>query len=224
MPDKIDLFQDNKDEYSMPSEPKIVAVRTGKYLTVSGRGGPKDEDFKRKLGALYGLAYTLKFDEKTTGGRDFKVGVLEGLWWSSDGSRGFLDTPKQTWHWKLLIRVPTFVNAARLERARARLKVKGRPTCGARLETIGEGKCLQILHVGAYADEPRSLAKLHLYAKQHGLRFHGRHHEIYLSDPRRVPGSRLRTILRHPVAPGRVRVRSARPGPERMSTGRRPDA
>ena len=210
MPEKIDLVQDNKYEYSMPSEPKIVAVRPGNYLTVSGQGGPRDEDFQRKLGALYGLAYTLKFDERTTGGRDFKVGVL--------------DTPKQTWHWKLLIRVPTFVDAARLERARATLKEKGRPTCGAKLETIGEGKCLQILHVGAYADEPRSLAKLHVYAKQHGLRFHGRHHEIYLSDPRRVPGSRLRTILRHPVAPGRVRVRSARPRAQRMSTGRRPDA
>ena len=181
----------------------------------AGRAAPQDEDFQRKLGALYGLAYTVKLDEKMARGRDFKVGVLEGLWWSSDQRSGFLDTPKQTWHWKLLIRVPTFVNAARLERARARLKEKGRPTCGARLETIGEGKCLQILHVGAYADEPRSLAKLHVYAKQHGLRFHGRHHEIYLSDPRRVPASRLRTILRHPMMRGRVRVRSARPRAQR---------
>lgn len=209
MPEKIDLLRDNKDEYSMPSEPKIVGVRAGKYLTVSGRGGPKDEEFQRKLGALYGLAYTVKFDEKMAGGRDFKVGVLEGLWWSPDGRPGFPDTPSKTWHWKLLIRVPTFVNASRLERARAKLKEKGRPTCGARLETIGEGKCLQILHVGAYADEPRSLAKLHVYAKQHGLRFHGRHHEIYLSDPRRVRASRLRTILRHPVLPDGRRLRTA---------------
>ena len=105
--------------------------------------------------------------------------------------------------------MPSFVSTTRLERARARLKEKGRPAGRVKLETIGEGQCLQILHVGAYADEARSLAKLHVYAKQHGLRFRARHHEIYLSDPRRVPASRLRTILRHPVAPGRRRIRTA---------------
>ena len=108
---------------------------------------------------------------------------------------------KDQWRWKLLIRVPTFIRETDLAKARAALAVKGKPPefRKVRLEKISEGLCVQALHVGPYADEPAIVAAMADLAAAEGLKLHGRHHEIYLSDPRRVPPERLKTILRHPV-------------------------
>jgi hypothetical protein len=197
--DKIDLFREHRAEYVMSKEPLLVNVKSGKYLAVSGTGGPASHAFKQRLGALYGTAYTIKFDNKLRRARDFKVGVLEGLWWVKGRTRDALAAPKDDWQWKLLIRVPSFVTARSVAAALTTLRAKGRPVADVKLETIREGRSVQALHVGAYADEPLTIAKMDAFARARHLRYRGRHHEIYLSDPRRVPPSRLRTILRHPV-------------------------
>lgn len=194
----IDLFARHADEYAMPKEPTLVTIGAGKYLTVTGVGAPGSAEFQAKLGALYGHAYTIKFARKKAGVDDFKVGVLEGLWWVPGGAT-WLSAPKRSWRWKLLIRGPPSVRADDMRAARAALRAKGRLAAGVRLETVAEGPSVQVLHVGPYADEPRTIALMDAYARNERLRFRGRHHEIYLSDPRRVPAARLRTILRHPV-------------------------
>ena len=194
----LDLFTQHKDEYAMPKEPALVTVRPGRYLTVSGVGAPGSQEFQAKLGALYGHAYTIKFARKNAGADDFKVGVLEGLWWVPGGAT-WLSAPKRSWRWKLLIRVPEFVQDDDVRAARAALRAKGRPATGVKLETIAEGPSVQVLHVGSYGNERRTIARMDAFAHDRRLRFRGRHHEIYLSDPRRVPAARLRTILRHPV-------------------------
>lgn len=199
---KIDLFREHRDEYVMSREPKIVTIGSGKYLSVSGTGSPRTAEFRKKLGALYGCAYTVKFDGKIKRGRDFKVGVLEGLWWVPGHKMDALAMPKSTWRWKLLIRVPGFVTASAVASALRTLREKGRPTAPVKLESMREGRSVQALHVGAYADEPKTLDRMSALARERHLRFRGKHHEIYLSDPRRVPTARLRTILRHPVSAG----------------------
>jgi hypothetical protein len=198
--EKIDLFREHRDEYVMSKEPVLVNVKSGRYLTVTGTGTPDGDVFKQRLGALYGCAYTIKFDSKLRRGKDFKVGVLEGLWWVKGRTVNALSAPKDQWSWKLLIRVPTFVTARSLAAALATLRAKGRPVAPVKLETIREGRSVQALHVGAYADEPVTIGKMDAFARGRHLRYRGKHHEIYLSDPRRVPQSRLRTILRHPVS------------------------
>lgn len=206
--EKTDLFREHKDEYSLTQEPHLVDVGPGTYLTVTGRGEPGGEEFQKKLGALYGTAYTIKFDNKLRHGRDFKVGMLEGLWWTKAGGENFLEAPRTAWRWKLLLRVPSYVTARAVTAALKTLKQKGKRVAAVKRETIREGRALQALHVGAYADEPRTLERMDAFAREHRLRFRGKHHEIYLSDPRRVPPSRMRTILRHPVTRAAVRATS----------------
>ena len=197
---KIDLFKEHRDEYSLERDPHLVRIGAGKYLTVSGRGAPASKEFGEKLGSLYGCAYTIKFDYKKRLGRDFKVGVLEGLWWVPGRTFNAMRSPKETWRWKLLIRVPSFVSSTAIAKAIAVLKAKGRPTAAVKLETLREGPSVQVLHVGPYADEPATLARMESFARERRLRFRGRHHEVYLSDPRRVAPARMRTLLRHPVS------------------------
>jgi hypothetical protein len=198
-PVKVDLFREHRDEYAMPTSPALIRTGPGRYLAVAGTGGPQGAEFQRKVGALYGCAYTIKFAQKKTG-KDFKVGVLEGLWWTERGGTDWLASPKSEWRWKLLIRVPEFVGARDLHAALKVLRAKRGEVEEVKLETIREGRVVQMLHVGAYADEPRSVAAMDEFVRAKGMRYRGAHHEIYLSDPRRVAPSRLRTILRHPVA------------------------
>ena len=197
---KVDLFREHRDEYLMARVPTEVRVGPARYLTVTGTGSPQSEEFQRKLGALYGCAYTIKFEQKKTTGRDFKVAVLEGLWWFGEGGTFAAGKPAKDWRWKLLIRVPDFVTANHVRAALKLLEAKRGVTEKVELETIREGRSVQMLHVGAYADEPRTVAAMDELVRAKGLHYRGAHHEIYLSDPRRVPPERLRTILRHPVS------------------------
>ncbi len=191
-----DLVAQHKDEYAMRKDPALVTVRAGRYLWATAAGAAGDAEFQAKLGALYGHAYTIKFAKKQAGADTFKVAPLEALWWVAGGGQVFT-APKRSWRWKLLIRVPPSVRPADVRAARAALRAKGRPATGLRRETITEGSSVQMLHIGAYGDEPDTIARIDAFAHDHRLRFRGRHHEIYLSDPRRVPPARLRTILRH---------------------------
>lgn len=197
---KLDLYREHKSEYVAPKKPVLVEVGPARYLAVEGQGAPGNEAFTVGVSALYGAAFTIKMTRKLAGLGDYKVCQLEGLWWS-DRPGDFVGLPPELWRWKLLIRTPDFVTDSDLAAAVEQLikKGKGAEVRRVTLESIHEGTCVQMLHVGAYADEGRTVDLMHRFAEEKGLTFHGPHHEIYLSDPRRVPPERLRTILRHPV-------------------------
>jgi hypothetical protein len=197
--DKVDLFREHRNEYVMAKVPTEIRVGPARYLAVAGTGGPQSPEFQRKLGALYGCAYTIKFAQKKTTGRDFKVGLLEGLWWFGESGRFGAGAPVKDWRWKLLIRVPEFVTARDLRAALGALKEKRGTTETVALETIREGRSVQMLHVGPYADEPRTVAAMDEFVRAKGLHYRGAHHEIYLGDPRRAKPENLRTVLRQPL-------------------------
>jgi hypothetical protein len=197
---KIDLYVQHKDEYVTPKVPVFVTIKPAKYLAISGQGAPGGERFTAAVAALYNVAFTIKMTRKFDGKQDYAVSKLEGLW--------FLDpaeppSSRDEWRWKLLIRTPNFVTGRERDTAVATLLAKGKPAevRGVALETIEEGRCVQVLHVGPYDREADSIALMRAHAREHGFSLDGPHHEVYLSDPRRVPAARLRTILREPVRP-----------------------
>ena len=193
--EKLDLSKLYKEEYAAAKKPKLVQTQPGLYLAFDGRGEPGGELFTQHVEALYTLGYTIKFARKATGS-DFKVSTLEGLWWGWEP-----DQETRDMSWKLLIRMPDFVTQADLEAAVATALGKGKTEMVEQvlLETIDEGPCVQMLHVGPYEDEPATIAAMMAFAEMEGKQVSGHHHEIYLSDPHQVPKERWRTILRYPV-------------------------
>jgi len=199
--EKIDLSKLHKEEYAAPKKPVLLDIGPATYLAISGQGEPGGPLFTQHIGALYAVAFTIKMTRKFAGEQDYAVGKLEAQWWCDGPEDNFAQVPKTQWRWRLLIRTPDFVKASELARAVEVLKKKGKtePVEAVRLESVAEGRCVQMLHVGPYDREPETLAVMKAHAEKHGLKFHARHHEIYLSDPRRVPPEKLKTILRHPV-------------------------
>jgi hypothetical protein len=198
--EKVDLYKKHAAEYAARKTPTFVDVGPANYFVVEGRGAPDGEPFQRAVGALYTVAFTVKMHSKFAG-RDYAVTKLEGLWWGDDPSRLVLEQPKEQWHWKLMIRIPTFINDKRRADTVELLLKKGKDKAVAdvRIETLDEGRCVQVLHIGPYEKEPETIRAMERFAAEQGLSFHGVHHEIYLSDPRRAQPEKLRTILRHPV-------------------------
>ncbi|WP_427868931.1 GyrI-like domain-containing protein [Leucobacter luti] len=174
------------------------------YLALEGSGDPNtSEEFASALGALYPLAYKLKFLSKNELGRDYVVPPLEALWWADDMASFTSGRDKNLWHWTAMLLVPEWLGAAEVEAARAAALAKGAPDLvgQVRLFRLDEGECVQTLHVGSFDDEGPVLERMHEeFIADQGLSLAGRHHEIYLSDFRRVPAERCRTILRQPVA------------------------
>jgi hypothetical protein len=167
---------------------------------VDGQGEPGGEFFQRAVHALYAMAYTIQRAARAAG-HEFKVMPLEAQWWT-DAANGELDSePRERWRYKLMIRVPDFIGDRHLATAREALEASGRGEGveAVELERLAEGRCVQALHVGPYARERETLERMMAEAEAQGLAFAGLHHEIYLSDPRRTPAERLRTLLRHPV-------------------------
>jgi hypothetical protein len=197
--EKVDLCKLHKDEYVTPKNPVLIQTKPAQYLAIAGQGAPGGERFTACIGALYGMAFTIKMTRKFAGKQDYTVCKLEGQWFM-DGD--FSKIPKTQWRWKLLIRTPDFIKQDDCKKAVATLLKRGKPreVEEVKLETIGEGQCVQMLHVGPYDREGETIALMRAFAESEGLKFAGPHHEIYLSDPRRVPPERLRTILREPVA------------------------
>ena len=197
---KLDLCKLHAAEYVAPKKPELVKTRPAKYLAIAGRGKPGDELFQSQIGSLYGAAYTLKMASKAAG-QDYKVATLEGLYWGDDPASCLFDQPLEAMNWKLLIRTPDFITQKQLKEATAALEKKGKAPQArdGKLEKLNEGLCVQMLHVGPYAAEGKTIALMMALAKENGLAPNGPHHEIYLSDPRRVPEERLKTILRMPV-------------------------
>jgi len=196
---KLDLTKEYKSYYTAKIVPEIVEVEEARFLTIEGKGAPGGDEFQAKIGALYSLAYGIKMLLKKEG-RDFTVARLEGLWWV-DSDKPYYEVPREEWCWKLLIRQPEFVTSEIVEKARQEIvkKKKVEPVNEVKFEQLKEGKCVQILHIGPYSTEPESLAKMYELMSEKGLIFNGLHHEIYLSDPRKVPEEKWRTILRQPV-------------------------
>jgi hypothetical protein len=169
-------------------------------ISIDGRGEPGGDEFTDKIGALYGAAYTIKMTRKFSGQQDYVVCKLEALWSFEEG-QDFESIPREDWQWKMMIRTPDIVKPEELEKAASVLIEKGKSQSvrEVKLEDISEGQCVQMLHVGPYDKEGETVEIMKTFAEEEGLEFQGRHHEIYLSDPRRVPPERLKTILRHPV-------------------------
>lgn len=203
MTDKTD-FTKTLDSYrARNGEFRIVDVPDMQYLTVNGQGDPNTSHaYAQALEALYPVAYKLKFASKSELGRDYVVPPLEGLWWADDMDFFTSSRDKSRWSWTMMLMVPDWLDEAMF---RIAVEQAGAKTPPARIGDIGlrplsEGRCVQTLHIGSFDDEGPVLAELHgEFIPAHGLRMDGMHHEIYLSDPRRVVPERLRTILRQPV-------------------------
>ena len=190
--------------YSAPRDGfETVTVPPMRYLAVDGAGDPNTaQSYADALATLYPVAYALKFLSKRELDRDYVVMPLEALWWADDMAAFTVARDKSRWRWTAMILVPEWLTDEHVGTAIERVRAKGdAPSLEAlRVETLDEGLCVQTLHVGSYDDEGPVLARLHdQFIPAHGLRMSGRHHEIYLSDPRRAAPEKLRTILRQPV-------------------------
>lgn len=202
--EKLDMFKQHREQYRATKNPRLVELPPVPYLCAEGYGKPGGPEFEALIGALYGVAYTVKFMMKERG-RDYVVGKLEGIWWFEGGEEVPAEAAAEMdWHYKLLSRVPDFVTADDLDRARAQLADKGKrgPFDRVGLEVIDEGIVVQALHIGTYASEDLTIAAMHEFARSEGCEPKPGHHEIYLSDPRRVEPDRLKTILRQPISEG----------------------
>jgi hypothetical protein len=182
----------------------LLTVPPQRFLAVAGTGDPNTAPaYTEAVEALYAVAYTLKFAGKRAG-RDFVVGPLEGLWYADDASV-FSAREKAEWSWTMLICLPDSASKTDVDAAvaAARDKKKDLPALErVRIESLDEGLCMQLLHVGSYDEETPALVRLHgEVLPAEGLRERGRHHEVYLGDPRRTAPEKLRTVLRQPVSP-----------------------
>lgn len=217
----FDYKKEYKEFYLPKNQPGIVDIPKMQYIAVRGVGNPNEEGgaYKNAIGVLYALAYTLKMSYKTDyqmeGFFEYVVPPLEGFWWQ-EGIEGFDYRKKQAFHWISVIRVPDFVKEADFQWAVETAERKKKMDCSqAELLTIEEGLCVQMMHMGAYDDEPASVALMDAYIKEQGyenditktgalrepvdfnkVRLH---HEIYLSDARRVPPEKWKTVIRHPI-------------------------
>ncbi len=173
------------------------------YLMIDGHGDPNtSEDFKAAIEALYPVAYKLKFASKTELGKDYVVMPLEGLWWAEYMASFTTDRDKSSWDFTLMIMQPNWITKEMFEAAVQKVKTKDSPAKlgQVRFETLDEGKCVQTLHIGSFDDEAEILAEIHdAFVPDNHLKLSGKHHEIYLSDFRKVTPDKLRTILRQPV-------------------------
>ncbi len=184
-------------------ELRLIDVPDLQYLMIDGHGDPNADVFAEAVETIYPIAYALKFASKRELGRDYVVPPLEGLWWADDMDSFTAARDKSRWRWTLMTMVPEWLGQDAFAATVAQVAAKRRPARldDVRLELLSEGRCVQTLHIGSFDDEAGVLAQLHHeFVPAHGLRLTGRHHEIYLSDFRRVPPQRRRTILRQPVA------------------------
>lgn len=180
--------------------PVLVETPPRTCLTIAGSGSPEGAQFQDAMHAIYAVLYGLRFDLKRRGLPVFKAGPIEGLWWTDSGPAvpAVPDHP-EGWHWKLLVAIPE-VDEVALARVRAAAVKRGVTRAGdVRFETLVEGPCVQVLHIGPYETENEDLERMHALMIEAHLQPAGPHHEIYLSDPRRTRPEAIKTILRQPV-------------------------
>ncbi len=207
----IDLRKELKYLYAPSArQPVLVDVPEFQFAMVDGAIEPGQTPgvspaFQQALEALYGISYTLKFAAKQRKENpvDYPVMALEGMWWVEHGQ--FDIRNPGNWHWTAMILQPDFITPEMFAEGIAQLRKKRGDSPGLarlRLERFREGLSVQIMHIGPYSAEPATVAKLGAFAREQGYLMQGKHHEIYLGDPRRAAPEKLKTILRHPVQKG----------------------
>ena len=205
-------FKQTLDSYrARQGELRLIDVPDLQYLMVDGQGDPNTGAFTEAVETVYPVAYAMKFASRRERDRDYVVPPLEATWWADDPDSFTVARDKSRWRWTLMTMVPEWLDQDAFAAAVTRVAARRRPARldDVRLEPLAEGRCVQTLHVGAFDDEAGVLARIHReFVPTNGLRLTGRHHEIYLSDFRRVAPERRRTILRQPVsaAPPRSQV------------------
>ncbi|WP_238904186.1 GyrI-like domain-containing protein [Clostridium sp. YIM B02506] len=212
---KLDYKKEFKDLYLPKNEPMLVDVPEMNFIMVDGKGNPNDEDgeYQSAVEILYALSYTIKMSKKGSynieGYFEYVVPPLEGLWWMENDGMDF--KKKDKFEWTSMIRQPEFVTEEVFEWACSEV-LRKKPDLNvskARLQSFREGLCVQIMHIGSYDDEPKTVEKLDKYVEDNNLinaistineqGIIKRHHEIYLSDPRKTSLDKLKTVIRHPV-------------------------
>lgn len=205
----FDFKKEYREFYMPKSKPEIITVPPMNYIAVRGQGDPNQVggSYQAAIGVLYAVAYTIKMSKKgdyrMEGYFDFVVPPLESFWWQ-EGREGIDDSDKSSFHWICVIRLPDFVTKEDFCWAVAEASRKKKLDCsGAEFLTIEEGPCIQILHNGPFADESASIAKMDAYLAENGyvndITKSRLHHEIYLSDARKVAPEKWKTVIRHPV-------------------------
>jgi len=199
--EKIDLKKELKQLYNPSTkEVTIINVPDMNFLMVDGEGAPASPEYVASLEELYPVAYALKFKVKKDKGIDYGVMPLEGLWWMEDMAKFSVDR-KDEWKWTNMIMQPKYVTEADFKTAIQQVRKKKSPTAldKVRFECYHEGKAAQIMHLGPYSTEGFNVQKIHEAIKAAGYQLSGKHHEIYLGDPRRTAPEKLKTVLRQPM-------------------------
>lgn len=197
---KVDFKKELKELYNSPKKNVLVDVPEMNYLMIDGKGDPNSSaDFQNAIEALYSVSYATKFLSKKNG-FDYVVMPLEALWYM-DNMADFMNSPKDDWFWTAMIMQPKQItNEMILEAIETVRKKKGFAALDKlRFEAYNEGLSAQILYVGPFDDEHPTIVSLHEFAETNGCSISGKHHEIYLSDFRKVEPSKLKTIIRQPV-------------------------
>lgn len=183
-------------------EPVFVKVPAMQFAMVDGAGSPESsKDFAEAIGALYGVAYTIKFAAKKAGNPGIVVMPLEGLFWTERGT-SFPPTNPVDWHWTLMLLEPPSVTRKLFDESVRQLRERKDPPglSRVRLERFHEGFAAQILHIGPYSAEAPTIERLHGFIRENGYRLSGKHHEIYMGDPRRSAPAKLKTVIRQPAS------------------------
>ena len=207
----FDFKKEYKEFYMPKNKPEIVNVPKANYIAVRGTGDPNEENgaYQKAISVLYGVAYTLKMSYKTdykiNGFFEYVVPPLEGFWWQKNVD-GINYADKSSFHWISVIRLPDFVSEKDLDWAKEMAAKKKKIDCSsAEFLTVDEGLCVQIMHLGAFDDEPATVAIMDDYIKNSGyindITDKRLHHEIYLSDARKVAPEKWKTVIRHPIKP-----------------------
>lgn len=205
----FDFKKEYKEFYMSKNTPEIVTVPAANYIAVRGKGNPNQEGgaYQKAVSILYAIAYTIKMSykgsHKIEGFFEYVVPPLEGFWWQ-DNVKGVDYENKDTFNWISIIRLPDFVTKDDFDWAAAEAAKKKKLDCSsAEFLTVNEGLCVQIMHVGPFDDEPATVAIMDKYLDENGYKNDitdkRMHHEIYLSDARKVEPSKWKTIIRHPI-------------------------
>lgn len=205
----VDLKKEYKALYGAKGKPEIVTVPKANYIAVRGKGNPNEEGgaYQKAVGVIYSVAYTLKMsyktDHKIEGFYEYVVPPLEGFWWQ-DNVDGVDYSDKSTFNWISIMRLPEFITKEDFAWAVEEAGRKKKMDCtSAEFLTVEEGLCVQMLHIGAFDDEPATVAVMDAYLAENGyendMNDSRLHHEIYLSDARKVEVAKRKTIIRHPI-------------------------
>ena len=205
----FDFKKEYKEFYMPKGKPEIVTVPKMNYIAVRGKGNPNEEDgeYKKSIELLYGIAYTIKMskkgDHKIEGYFDYVVPPLEGFWWQ-ENLDGIDYSHKENFQWISVIRLPDFVTKADFDWAiEEATRKKKMDFSKVEFLTLEEGLCVQCMHSGSYDDEPATVAAMDKFIADNGyendISDTRRHHEIYLSDARKVAPEKLKTVIRHPI-------------------------